>query len=197
MLDVDKKLIEAEEKAIVKEAEKFYKLRDQRKIFNNLVSPKFYLSEIADSFRKSRLVQFSALTPIATGALMGIGGAVTGMAGSGSALAFAGVAVSNGIIVGGIASLSVATVKVAGKIGKCLKQLDGYNPIKAEKQERRLMFSMRDRHLKIKHMEAVFSDKEDTRPPLQERTSRIRVIKSSSDLLSEKTLKSSKEKVRE
>lgn len=197
MLDVDKKLIEAEEKGIEKDKAMLHKLREQRSIFKKIISPKFYLSEIADSFRKSGLVQFSALTPIATGTLMGIGGAITGMAGSGSALAFAGVAVSNGIIVGGIASLSVATVKVAGKIGKCLKQLDGYNPIKAGKQERRLMFSMRDRHLKIKHMEAVFSDKEDTCSPFQERTSRIRVIKSSSDLLSEKTLKSSKEKVRE
>ena len=197
MLDVDKKLIESEEKAMLREAEKFYKLREQGKIFKKLISPKFYISEMAEAFKKSKLVQFSALAPMATGVAVGVGGVAAGMAGSGSALVFAGVAVSNGIIAGGVAGLSVATVKVARKIGKCLKQLDGYNPIKAGKQERRLMFSMRDRHLKIKHMEAVFSDKEDTRPPLQERTSCIRVIKSSGDLLPEKTLKSSKEKVRE
>lgn len=193
MLDVDKKLIEAEEKAIIKEAEKFYKLRDQRKIFNNLVSPKFYISEMAEAFKKSKLVQFSALAPMATGVAVGVGGAVAGMAGSGSALVFAGVAVSNGIIAGGVAGLSIAAVKVAGKVGQYLEELKGYNPLKAKSQERRLMFSMRDRQMKIKQMEAVFSDKEQPCPAIQG-FSHIKVVKSSGPILSQRP---QKEKVRE
>jgi hypothetical protein len=193
MLEVDKKLIEAEEKAMLREAEKFYKLREQGKIFKKLISPKFYISEMAEAFKKSKLVQFSALAPMATGVAVGIGGVAAGMAGSGSALVFAGVAVSNGIIAGGVAGVSIAAVKVAGKVGMCLEELEGYSPFKAKSQERRLMFSMKDRQQKIKQMEAVFSDKESSYPAIQG-FSHIKVVKSSGQILSQRP---QKEKVRE
>lgn len=188
MLEIDKNLIKKEEKALIRDAKKWYKLRDQGVIFKKITSPKFYLSEIRELFQKNKAVRLSALVPVIAGAVVGVGGSLTGMVESGSALVFAGTAVSNGILVGGMASLSVAGVKIAGKVENYLKQLKGYNSVKAKARERKLICSMRDRHLKIKQLEELFSENQSSRKPENENSS-VRVVKRANVVSSQRVLK--------
>lgn len=192
MLDIDKQLIEAEKKEIENEKKKLDKLRKQRGILKKITSPTFYLSEIADSFQKSKLVHLSILVPVVSHVVLGAEKVATSMPGSTSALALAGIAVSNGILVGGIAGFSMATVQVAGNIGKKLEELEGYNPLKARVQERKLLFSLKDRNTKVEQLKKIFSNGDYTKSDIRKELP-VRVVKSSNKLPSNAL----KEKVRD